>query len=168
MSTLQEISQGVEHAWDTLIAGWRHFSRRAAHALTRFNPLAARGEGVMREEADTAARSAGWGVLAAEVFDDDARVVVRIEAPGMERGDFIIQVVDDVLVVQGEKRSERERTQGRYHVLECAYGRFERAIELPAAVDSDAATATYRKGVLTVELPRAIPAGGRSIKVNVG
>ena len=86
----------------------------------------------------------------------------------MEREDFTVQVVDDVLVVQGQKRSKREETRGRYHVLECAYGRFERAIALPAAVDPDAAAATYRRGVLTVDLPKAIPGGGPSIKVNIG
>jgi HSP20 family protein len=47
-------------------------------------------------------------------------------------------------VVRGEKRIERERTQGRYHVTECAYGSFERAIPLPERVAPEKAHAKYK------------------------
>ena len=61
-----------------------------------------------------------WGVLTAEVFDDNERIVVRLEAPGLDGKDFDIHVHDDYLVVSGEKHIERESNQGRYHVTECA------------------------------------------------
>jgi HSP20 family protein len=112
-------------------------------------------------------RSSGWGLLAAEVFDDDDRVVVRLEVPGLDTDDFDLQVIDDYLVVRGEKRVVRERTQGRYHVSECAYGRFERAIPLPEEVDSGAASAGYKDGVLRVELPKSTPRRRRTIQIDV-
>jgi HSP20 family protein len=77
----------------------------------------------------------------------------------MERDDFDLQVLDDYLVVRGEKQLERERTEGQYHVTECAYGSFERAIPLPGEVETGKARARYTRGVLRVELPKT--AGGR-------
>ncbi|HFD81065.1 MAG TPA: Hsp20/alpha crystallin family protein, partial [Gammaproteobacteria bacterium] len=55
---------------------------------------------------------------------------------------------------------------GRFHVIECAYGSFERAIPLPAEVDEQGARARYRRGVLTVRLPKK--AGARKRRIEVG
>lgn len=63
----------------------------------------------------------------------------------------------DYLIVRGEKRVTREEMQGRWQITECAYGSFERAIPLPAPVDSDQASASYEQGVLRVELPKRHP-----------
>lgn len=168
MSTLHQLRDGLNEAWDTLVDGWQRLYRRAAGAITRYTG----GEkdekkGGADEGREIAVRNAGWGVLAAEVFDDDDNIVVRLEAPGMDKGDFDLKVLDDHLVVRGEKRVERERTEGRYHVTECAYGRFERAIPLPEQVDSGKAHASYKGGVLRVELAKATPRRRKTIRVDV-
>ena len=168
MSTIHQLREGLNEAWDTLIDGWQRLYRRAAGAITRFYP----GDKDLRREnagkgQDVAVRSAGWGVLAAEVYDNDDAVVVRLEVPGMAKGDFNLEVLDDYLVVRGEKQVEREHSDDRYHVTECAYGRFERAIPLPEEVESSKAQATYSNGVLRVELPKAESRRRRAIKVDV-
>jgi HSP20 family protein len=61
-----------------------------------------------------------------------------------------------VLIVRGEKGIQKEHTEGHYHVKECAYGRFERAIGLPDEVDSDQAQAGYKNGILRIELPKSV------------
>jgi len=104
-------------------------------------------------------------VLAAELHDEDDRIVVRLEAPGMEKDDFDIEVNEQWLRVSGEKRVERQHSEVRYHIVECAYGRFERSIPLPEPVQSDGAKARYRCGVLTIELPRQAARRRRSIPV---
>jgi len=167
MATLQQISEGVGEAWDTLMDGWRRLYRRAAGAITRFSPGGGKRDTDTQLSGELALRSSGWGVLACEVFDDDDQVVVRLEAPGMEKGDFDLQVVDDYLVVSGEKQMERERTEGGYRISECAYGRFERAIPLPCEVESGEASASYQRGVLRVTLPKSAQHRRRSIKVKV-
>ena len=168
MATLQQISEGVGEAWGSLMDGWRRLYRRAAGAITRFSPGGRDRRLVDTQQArELALRSAGWGVLACEVFDDDDRVIVRLEAPGMEKDDFDLQVQDDYLVVRGEKQMARERTEGGYRISECAYGRFERAIPLPAGVETDGASASYRRGVLRVDLPKSTQHRRRSISVNV-
>jgi HSP20 family protein len=168
MSTMHQLREGLTEAWETLVDGWQRLYRRAAGAITRFSP----GEkDTQRDDAskgqEIAVRSAGWGVLAAEVYDDDDTVVVRLEVPGMEKGDFNLEVLDDYLVVRGEKQVEREHTDGYYHVTECAYGKFERAIPLPEEVAGSKARATYSNGVLRVELPKAESRHRRTIKVDV-
>jgi HSP20 family protein len=167
MSTLQQIRQGVNQAWDMMLEGWRHLYHRASNAITRFTLHRSQGDTGGGDLEEMRLRSSGWGVLAAEVFDDRDRVVVRLEAPGLEPGEFHLEVVDDMLVVRGEKRIQRERSEGRYRISECAYGSFERAIALPDAVDSDRAEAKYSRGILRVELPKSKPSTRRRIEVQV-
>ncbi len=167
MSTLQQVREGLHEAWDTLVDGWQRLYRRASGAITRFTPGNKVREDEKGREQEISVRSAGWGVLAAEVFDDDDKIVVRLEAPGLEKSDFDLEVLDDYLVVRGEKLIERDRTEGRYHVSECAYGRFERAIPLPDEVESSKAQARYRNGVLRIELPKSVSRRRRRITVDV-
>ena len=67
----------------------------------------------------------------------------------------------------GEKRSDREVKNGRYSVVQCAYGSFCRNVALPVAVKADQAKASYRDGVLRIELPKADEARARRIAVKV-
>jgi len=160
MGTLQQIREGVSRAWEGLQEGWQQLRERASDALTRFSPSA--GKGGERQLELTAPR---WGLLAAEVREDENQIEVRIEVPGMERSDFDIEVINDVLVVRGEKHIEREEHKGHFHIMERAYGRFERAIPLGATVDETAAKARYRRGVLSISLPKRNAGKSRRIKV---
>lgn len=164
MSTLHQLRTGLSEAWDAIVEGWQRFYRRAAGAITRFTP-GKRGDDTERHELTV--RSTGWGVLASEVYDDDDKIVVRLEAPGMEKGDFDLQVLDDYLVIRGEKHLERESTKGNYRVTECAYGEFERAFLLPEEVEADKARATYKNGVLRVELPKSVRARSEKTTVEI-
>ena len=167
MSTLNPLKHGLSRAWETVTEGWRYLVERAGDAVTRFHPRHT-DEGLETSEERIARRGARWGVLAAEVRLDDDEVQVDLEVPGMESEDFQIHVVDDVLVVRGEKRVERERRDGQYHVMERAYGSFERAVRLPSQVDGSRAKARYRRGVLTVTVPRSEAHKARRIQVKAG
>ena len=71
----------------------------------------------------------------------------------------------------GEKRFERETSEGsgegRWRVLQCAYGSFQRSVRLPAPVKSEEARATYRDGVLRIELPKAEASKPRAVEVKL-
>lgn len=164
MTALREVREGVSRAWDSLAAGWRELRQRAAHALTHFQPLEKRGTFETRAERQ-ARYGSRWGLLAADVCDDDRQVEVTLEAPGLEPDDFRIEVFGDRLYVRGEKRLERESKHGRFQVMERAYGRFERVIPLPAAVDDSQASASYRRGVLRIVLPKLHAGSTRRVKV---
>lgn len=156
MSTLEHLKGGLSRAWETVSEGWRELVERAGDALTRFQPGHTRGD--VETAQDRVARAGSrWGLVAAEVVLGDDEVEVTMEIPGMEADDFDIQVVDDVLVVRGEKKVQHERKRGEFHIMERAYGRFERALRLPAAVDEAGAEASYKRGVLRIHVPRSAP-----------
>lgn len=171
MKTMEDIRQSFGSAWekvaDSVAEGWDRLRQRAAGALTRFEP-GAKSNLPARDEVDDRLPSLDWAMIGGDVFEDDQRVVVRLEAPGMQKEDFDLQVVGDALVVRGEKRFERESTEGRWRVVQCAYGSFHRSVPLPAAVKADEARATYRNGVLKVELPKQQPAKPKSLQIRVG
>jgi HSP20 family protein len=167
MATWQQFRNGIGHAWDSFVDGWLQLYHRASGAITKFVPGSSKKAQNDDESRELVRRSSGWGVLAAELFDDKKKVVVRLEAPGLEADEIDLQVRDNMLIVRGEKHQQRERDEGNYHIMECAYGSFERAIPLPAAVDSNKAKADYKQGVLQVELPKAKGSTSSSIKVKV-
>ena len=166
MTKLNELKQGIGHAWESLSEGWRDLSQRAGSALTRFRP------GVPPPNGGSVAQElpmmGSWAFMAADVFDDDDKLVVRLEAPGMRRDDFNIELIGNVLSVWGEKRLERESGAGRYRVMQCAYGSFRREVPLPVEVKADKTRASYRDGVLRIELPKADGARSRRVDVRVG
>lgn len=162
MSTLSQIREGLTQAWETLAEGWHDLREKASHALTRFQPKTSALEPTDQTFIRNAAR---WGLLAAEVSEDDHQVIVKLEVPGMDPENFDLQVVENYLVVRGEKRLEREERKGRYYMMERAYGSFERAIPLPGEVDESAAKARYRHGVLRIELPKSRTSQARRIEV---
>lgn len=168
MATWQQLREGVGRAWDSLLDGWHQLYQRASGSITRFIPGVEKENETGNESKEVARRSSGWGVLAAEVFDNKKNVVVRLEVPGLEADEIDLMVLDNMLIVRGEKHLQGEYDDGRYHILECAYGSFERAIPLPAEVDSNKTKADYKQGVLRVELPKIKTGKSTSIKVKVG
>ena len=163
--TTEQFKQGVGHAIESLSDGWRELKSRAGGALTRF-----RSHDKDDEARDTPVdprTMSRWAFMAADVVDDDDRVIVRLEAPGMRRDDFDIEVRASTLRIRGEKRYDRETRVDAYALLQCAYGAFQREITLPVEVQGDRARASYRDGVLRIELPKADGARRRRITVNV-
>ncbi len=159
MLTMSNISQGLSRTWESVSHGWNQLMNRASNALTHFNHK--------NDEQDMAVlKSPNWGLMSAEVFDDDDKVVVRLEVPGMSADDFDVTVVDNVLMINGEKRFEREQSEGSYRVLERAYGHFSRSIPLGYEVEADSADATYKHGVLRLELKKKPEQQRRQITVN--
>jgi HSP20 family protein len=165
MNTLEQLRRGLGQWRNSLVEGWEHLRERTLQALTHFKVV---------RDADTdddqptqlMLQAPRWGLIAAELRETDDAVLVSLEVPGMDNDDFDIAVIDDYLVVRGEKRLDNERSEGRFHVMECAYGRFERVIKLPVAVDDSAARARYRRGVLSVTLPKSRTALRRQIVVD--
>lgn len=165
MSTLHQIREGFSKAWESLADGWRELRELAGDALTRFQPKTSHDDA--DAETDRLVRRASrWGLLAAEVSDDGRSIGVTLEVPGLTADDFDIEVVGNTLVVRGEKKLARDEVRGQYHVMERAYGQFERAIRLPAAVDDSKAKARYRAGVLTITMPKLKAGGSNRITVH--
>lgn len=157
------LRQNLDRAWGQLQAGWNNLVSKASDALTRFTG----GEEEQDEDARMLRRlSPDWGLLAAELRETEGELRVRLEIPGMDPDGLDVQVHGQVLRIAGEKQVQREADQGRYHVTECAYGRFERQLPLPCEVDPAKTRAEYRKGVLMLHLPKLERAKVRRIPIN--
>lgn len=100
-----------------------------------------------------------------EVIENDGEFVLTAELPGLEEKDFHVEVHGKVVTLRGEKRTERSgESEGRTW-SERSYGEFRRVIELPAEVDGDKASASFKHGVLTVTLPKTSAARVRHVPV---
>lgn len=155
---MESIKHGVESLWENLAEGWRHLTQSAADALTRFKAGEKTDLPAQAEVDDVSyLPTRGWAMLGGNMFEDDRRLVVQLELPGMDKRDMNVEIRDEVLTVSGEKHFERESTTGRYRMLQCAYGSFRRVVPLPVPVLADASKASYKDGVLRIELTKTEP-----------
>ena len=101
-----------------------------------------------------------------DVTENDKQIEITAELPGLEDKDVQVNVVDNVLTIRGEKKSEKEEHKDDNHwLLERSYGSFSRSITLPAGVTADDIKASIAKGVLTVTVPKPAPAQAKKIEV---
>ena len=153
--SLEQLKDQFGSFWNSISEGWRELWQSAANAITRFVPGENTNLPASRDVDDEHfVPSRSWAMLGGEVFEDEKRLIVRLEVPGMEKEDINIDVQERELRISGEKRFTRESSEGRWHVMQCAYGSFRRNISLPSSVKVDDAQASYKNGVLRVELPK--------------
>jgi HSP20 family protein len=101
-----------------------------------------------------------------DLYEDKNNLVVRAELPGMKKEDIDISLHQGSLVISGERKTEVEEGQGDASRAERFFGRFQRALELPKAVNSEGVTATYQDGILTVTLPKTEESKPKQIAVS--
>jgi HSP20 family protein len=147
--------------------GQTEHHRRGTHAMGipmapadffRMNPFSLMRR--MTEELDRTFREvSGSGpsesvwAPAIEVAQQDKNYVVRAEVPGLQPNDVKLEITDDAIVIQGERKVEKEENKSGVHVTERHYGRFYRAIPLPEGAKADEASAKYENGVLEITVP---------------
>jgi HSP20 family protein len=79
---------------------------------------------------------------------------VTVEIPGVDQKDVKLEIVNDTLTIHGEKNQEKEEKEKNYYRMERSYGAFQRVLSLPEDADQDGIEATFKKGVLTITLPK--------------
>ncbi len=105
---------------------------------------------------------------AVDVYEDEHKVTLKIEVPGIDEKDIDVHLENNTLTVHGERKIEKEEKEENYRRVERQYGSFTRTFTLPQTVDSEHVSANYDKGVLKVSLPKKAEAKPKQIKVNVG
>jgi len=108
--------------------------------------------GSQRRWGGSTSQDVSW-IPRVEVFQKDDQFIVRAELPGLKKDDVEVNVTDEAITIQGQRRSEREEEQGGFYHSERSYGSFYRAIPLPEGVIADKADASFENGVLEVKLP---------------
>ena len=100
-----------------------------------------------------------------DVGETDKVIEVTAELPGLETKDVEVNLVDHVLTIRGEKKSEREESKKDYQLIERSFGSFARSVELPEGVKSEDITAEIAKGVLKVTVKKPVPKQAKQIQI---
>lgn len=109
--------------------------------------------------------AAAWPSL--DVHETDQAYTVTAEVPGLDEKDVELNLRDNVLAISGEKRQEQKREDRGRTYAERFYGRFERAIPFDSEIDADKVEATFKNGVLTVNLPKNAKAQDKARTIEI-
>jgi HSP20 family protein len=104
-------------------------------------------------------------VPAVDVTEDDDKYIISVEVPGAGKDDVSLEVHDNVLTIRGEKRSEREEKKEHARYIERSYGSFSRSFTLPSNADEARVVASFKDGVLTVEIAKREEAKPKQISI---
>lgn len=104
---------------------------------------------------------------AVDVIENEDSFVIEAELPGMKKDEIKISLTNDVLIVQGEKKIEKQEKKKNYHRTERSYGSFSRTFSLPGNVKSDKVDAEFNNGVLTITIPKSEEAKPKQIDVKI-
>jgi HSP20 family protein len=104
-----------------------------------------------------------------EVSERDGKIVVAADLPGVKKADVSAEINPDSVVIQGQRQQESTRNERGYYHSERTYGSFYRVIPLPEGADVENAAATFRDGVLQIEIPAPKPQSrGRTLEIKGG
>jgi HSP20 family protein len=102
-----------------------------------------------------------------DIVETDKEFRVTAELPGMDEKDLEVTYFEGGLTIKGEKRDDREEQQGDFYRSERVFGAFERTIPLPSDINSDKAKASFKKGVLSITLPKTEEARSHKKRIPV-
>ena len=146
------------------IVRWDPF-REVVSMQNRLNSLF---QDYSRGQSDDEALSAASFAPPVDIYEDDQKLGLKLEVPGVKQDDIDIQVEGRTLTVRGERKFDKEEKQENFHRVEHRYGTFARSFTLPNSVDAENVKATYDAGVLQLEFPKKAEAKPRQIKIGVG
>ncbi len=145
------------------ITRWDPF-REVASLQNRMNSLF---QDFSRNQGDGDVLTAASFVPPVDVYEDDQKIVIKLEVPGIKEQDLDVRIENNVLTVRGERKFENEEKEENFHRIERRYGSFYRSFALPNTVDTENVKAHYDAGVLRLELQRRAEAKPKQIKVGI-
>lgn len=104
---------------------------------------------------------------AVELQDTNDSLVLRAEVPGIEAKDLDVRVTREAVAIAGEHRYEQKAEEKGFFRSEFRYGKFQRLIPLPVAVQNDKVQADFTNGILTLTLPKVESVQNRVVKLNL-
>ena len=88
------------------------------------------------------------------ISEDESFYILDVAAPGMEKKDFTLELIHNVLTISAEKEEEKEETKKKFTRREFNYASFKRSFTLPDSVNKSGIVASYEKGILNISLPK--------------
>lgn len=108
----------------------------------------------------------GWSPRL-DVSETDAALEVVADLPGLEKKDINVTIEDDLLVIKGERKEEKEEKGKKFHTVERRSGSFYRALRLPLEVETDKIEAAFKDGVLTLKLPKSKQSKKKAAQIEI-
>jgi HSP20 family protein len=113
-------------------------------------------------------REMTWATTpAVDIVEKDNAYEVTAELPGMDESNIEVKLSNSTLTIRGEKKEEKEEKKKDYYLSERRFGSFERRFQVPQGVDASKIDASFKKGVLTVTLPKTPEARAQEKKIAV-
>ena len=142
----------IDHLFDEFQEGWPFGSMRKRAAQSIGVPF-------------------DWGFRspAVDFVDRGKAIELKAELPGMDEKDIEVHLTDRLLTISGEKKEEHVEGEkdSDYYLSERRYGSFKRSVTIPESVDADKVAASFKKGVLTVTLPKDAETLKKAKKIEV-
>jgi HSP20 family protein len=134
----------------------------------RFNSIFSEFARPLTTDTQTETASAmGSFVPAVDVYEDANALKLQLEVPGVKQDDLDIRIENQTLTIKGERKLESAAKQENFHRIERRFGSFTRTFTLPQTIDTEAVTASYDAGVLTVSLGKKAEAQPKQVKIEV-
>jgi HSP20 family protein len=111
--------------------------------------------------------SAAGFVPPVDIYEDEHKLVLKLEIPGIRQEDLDVQMENNTLTVKGERSFQSEGKEENFHRVERRYGSFYRAFTVPNTIEAESIKAEYDAGVLRLELQKKPESKPKQIKVNV-
>ena len=121
-----------------------------------------------RPEFSQESLAVGSFIPAADIYEDEHKLMLKLEVPGIKQEDLDIQVENQTLTIKGQRAFEAGEKEENFHRIERRFGSFVRSFTLPNTVDANSVSARYEAGVLQVQLQKKEAARPRQIKIEVG
>jgi len=102
-----------------------------------------------------------------DIIEDDKEYLVKADLPEMKKEEIKINVENGMLSISGERKSEKEEKNKKFHRIERSYGPFERTFTVPEDADASKIGADFKEGVLKVHLPKSPQAKPKTFEVKV-
>lgn len=102
---------------------------------------------------------------AIDIYEEPDAMYVEADLPGLRKDDVTVNLEDNVLTIQGQRKRQNEEKRDNYHRIERASGMFSRSFTLPSTVDREKIDAEFKDGVLRIRLPKQETAKPKQIKV---
>jgi len=91
---------------------------------------------------------------AVDVKESDNSFTLTADIPGLTKKEVKVNITDGILSISGERKFEDEKESGNYHYRERRYGSFSRTFNLPETVNDEDISASFKNGILSIELPK--------------
>lgn len=145
------------------------------NSITRWDPF--RGLSTLQDEVNrlfdstfkgnsSSSTLTAWAP-AVDIYETENELVVKADLPDISEKDIDVRVENNMLTIRGERKFDQTVKEDNFLRVERAYGAFSRSFSLPNTVNTEGIQATYKNGVLQVELPKRAESKPKQVKVNV-